>query len=121
MTLADFLLARIAEDEAVALSASEDGGEWRDTGFHIADNDGATVAASLSRVVDSEHIARHDPARVLAECASKRRIVEYVQVVSLALDGRVSEGARCVISDQVIQMLAAVYGDHPDYREEWRP
>jgi hypothetical protein len=47
MTLTDFLLARIAEDEACA-----DGLEW---------DDGNPV---------------HQTARVLAECEAKRRIVE---------------------------------------------
>ena len=39
-------------------------------------------------------------ARVLAECAAKRAIIIYSP-------------------PKTIQYLAAVYADHPDYRQEW--
>jgi hypothetical protein len=56
---------------------------------------------------DAVHIARHDPARVLAECEAKRRIVEWYGEEP----GRVGPA---------LGMLAAVYADHPEFREEWR-
>jgi hypothetical protein len=81
-TLADFLLARIAEDEAAAQAANEDGesgGSWWTTG-----RDRKVWGSPSARVPVAEahswraapHIAHHDPARVLAECAALRRIVE---------------------------------------------
>ena len=89
MTITEFLLARIAEDEVVAKraagSTAHRPGEWSWTG-------GGDVVGAVGRPVVYEdgpwtsvvecdgatgvHIARHDPARVLAECEAKRRIVE---------------------------------------------
>jgi hypothetical protein len=50
--------------------------------------------------------------RVLAECAAKRAIIAQQDA---ALD--TYAGAR--VLDHVLQALAAVYKDHPDYRQEW--
>ena len=50
------------------------------------------------------HIARHDPARVLREVAAKRAILDAV-----GYDDR----------EDVAGHLAAVWSDHPDYRQEW--
>lgn len=88
-TLTEFLLARIAEDEA-ACGGGDEPENWCDraTGVH------------------------YDPARVLAECEAKRRIVN---VARYADEGSAGWGFRRILGD-----LAAVYGDHPDHREEWR-
>ena len=119
MTLTEFLLARIAEDEAVARAVSR--AHWR---YSIGDTwDLEGVEHDVVRGLgDSEiaftfeleatHIARHDPARVLAKCEALRRIVE--QYASLAKHGD-SGDARWVLP-----LLALPYADHPDYREEWR-
>lgn len=74
----------------------------------------------------AQHIARHDPARVLAEAETKRRIV--------ALHGDNGFGESCMTcvdpsapdaqSDhpcRTLRVIAAVYFEHPDYRSEWRP
>ena len=105
MTLTDFLLARIAEDEAVASSAADDFAWQREQDFG-----GFTV-----KVYD--HIVRHDPARVLAECEARRRIVGYLLAA-------VSEGDSADVRHaylDAVSALAGVYADHDDYREEWRP
>lgn len=93
--LADFLLARIAEDEAAARDAG--GARWHwEHGSGDMCNDPTCPFGSLiadtrphaSHLLDvhgfdaaddwqgGPHIVRHDPARVLAECAAKRAIVE---------------------------------------------
>jgi len=65
-----------------------------------------------------EHIARHDPARVLREVEAKRSIVEQYE-------GYVKERTRLMNGWPNIEIppfmlaLAAVYSDHPDYRTEW--
>ena len=105
MTLTEFLLARIAEDAAEANKAGSftpwDRPYERDNYGHL------TV----------------QPARVLAECEAKRRIVElasqYVQP-SDAHDPGFNGGANHV-GYNALRTLAAVYADHPDFREEWRP
>jgi hypothetical protein len=63
---------------------------------------------------DRAHIARWDPARVLAECEAKRRIVE--------LHGCYHS---CRSSDYAgdcptMDLVALPYASHPEYREEWR-
>lgn len=97
MTLTEFLLARIAEDEA------------------------ATVG-HLDNYVQ----------RARAECEAKRRIVD-AHLAQRAKGKELAEdlGATgAVLAMAGIWMaatelsclhLAAVYADHPDYREEWKP
>jgi len=154
MTIVEFLLQRIAEDEAVARAASPgvwvEGvkragrpGHWQGIeaysvivnrgggGVDIDDID--DVADSKART-DVIHIARHDPARVLAEVEAKRRIVEGLDkspCVPCALgdecfhhNARASGIARQrfldPVTEQVLSSLASIYSDSPEYREEWR-
>ena len=122
MTLTEFLLARIAEDEAVAL-------EFRDCEWAGIDawGDGTDL-----------FFGENPPAsvrRVLAECEAKRQIVK--------LHTRTADG-ECVRCDegywteddessevyyaqpeaypcQTLRTVALPYADHPDYRDEWKP
>ena len=116
MNLVEFLLARIAEDEAVAREALRewDDGEWR--GPSVYDDGVRDVAVAL------------DPRRVLAECGAKRRIIESVDVLtggekSYAERMRHTdvEDARYQIVRDMLGWLALPYADHPDYDETWRP
>lgn len=97
MSLVEFLLARIAEDESVARSLTSTAwvegiersgspGRWRGIAAHIVSD--ATAVDSAGIIPDDAevlrgsrqavtHAARHDPARVLAECAAKRRLIEH--------------------------------------------
>ncbi len=111
MTLAEFLLARIAEDEVVAREVpgppDEKGLSWWGEYGHL----------SVS------------PARVLAECAVKRQIVQdWLDAESLAVETvRFSQATAVIYSaiqggmEAPVRRLAALYADHPDYRQEWRP
>jgi hypothetical protein len=93
--LTDFLLARIKEDEARATTEAT-----------LRDGDPYYVTEASS-------FERHfDPARVLAECQAKRRAVGVVRR-SFGL-------AQETMAALVLSSLAAVYADHPDYRQEWR-
>jgi len=111
MTLTEFLLARIAEDEALAQVATP--GQWeRDSGWSITapppeDWSGPYVVVETKQRNDAEFIASHNPARILAECEAKRRIVE-------GLGGLIAQR-------RVVRWLALPYADHPDYRPEWKP
>ena len=137
MTITEFLLARISEDEAVALKASEQIGQrWCGGGGELrtlAHGDPrATEPCWLQvakmgseygphgrpaewetgwwpRVDAFAHMARHDPARVLAECAAKRAIVEQAE--------RTDSGWW---ESNYIAILAAVYADHPDYQPDYQ-
>jgi len=115
MTITEFLDARIAEDEAAAKSATNapwdlmGGNEWLyPFGFSIGSDDDI-------RGSDAEHIARHDPARVLAECSAKRAIIAAHKRQENDDDPR----AWIVASEILLNTLAAVYKDHPGYRQEW--
>ena len=81
------------------------------------------------------HIARHDPARVLAEADAKRRILDE-HPPALGWDGRTPDGSVCRTCAQdatdgalqgepypcvTLRLLAMPYADHPDYQDEWRP
>ena len=156
MTLTEFLLARIAEDEELARTAMGDGdGRWASWSRSWDDGqrrdlavDGVRIA-TLETSID-EHVCRHEPARVLAECEAKRKIVAFheswptlVQTPAkferddVNLDNytyRMSQEiawlttreyvARFGIDPPTAPMLAALalpYADHEDYNEEWRP
>jgi hypothetical protein len=78
----------------------------------------------------AEHIARHDPARVLAEVEAKRQIMECHESWVAGngdticgrcerehIDGRPGGHFPC----QTLRLLALPYAGHPDYRQEWKP
>jgi hypothetical protein len=92
LTLAEFLLACIAEDEAEIAA-----------GFDFAALDSSGWMG---------HAAGWGRERALAECEAKRRIVEKC-TESYPLN--VDEGP------WILRELALPYADHPHYREEWRP
>jgi hypothetical protein len=140
MDVAEFLLARIAEDEAYARLAAEpsdgDGrtAEWTEDASGVlwtGDDYHPLGDSALSR-----HIERWDPARVLAECEAKRRVVAAYQDERSRRDIYESEESRAVEDDEqrmhrrsaaarcrgleiAIEALAAVYADHSDHRDEW--
>lgn len=125
-TLTEFLLARIAEDEAVARSATV--GPWTQDGSYVR-GDGDSLfgtdyySASADHEPDAAHITRHDPARVLAECEAHRRIVERAQRASQAFDQIINPTTSGVAMtmDLVLADLASIYADHEDFDESWRP
>jgi hypothetical protein len=115
-TLAAFLLARIAEDEAVARAARDDSAR---EAVSLRPIEGGQTAAALSVM---EHLTRFNPARVLAECEAKRRIVELCAPGDWSAPhwrsyGEPGEDDR----GDVLALIALPYVDHPDYREAWRP
>jgi hypothetical protein len=74
----------------------------------------------IGHEADARHIARHDPARVLAEVEAKRRVITAEQDRVLE-EGPLPERMRGEIETDVLRLLTLPYADHPDYREEWRP
>ena len=129
MTIVEFLLARIAEDEAVARSVIDGDfseGHWRWDSHRLQpyrsalvnDRDSVVLPPKNDDVYPSAsvavHIARHDPARVLAECAAKRAIVGHFDDPDYD-SYPLNEAKRTTL-----RSLAAVYADHPDCRQEWK-
>ena len=129
MNITEFLLARITEDEEVARGAidpsgyntSPDGrwvivevpyeGEWPRT----PDADDVVWSGSEWAL----HASRHDPARVLAECAAKRAIIEGCMSVLTVMSWEYEDAPD--LARDTLEALAATYSDHPDYQQAWLP
>jgi len=109
VTLTEFLTARLDEDEARGRLWSE---TWRSEGGVI------------------DLVLTPGPARVLAEVAAKRRIVELAkEATRMDQAGDVEYGAGQAPRDEsvepylgtlILRALAAPYADHPDFNEDWR-
>jgi hypothetical protein len=119
--LPDFLLARIADDEALARGVRgamrEDAVERTETS---PSGDAGIVWSDLDRTMLAK---RFSPERVLAECDAKRRIIELHQE---ALDGLVQTSSPAAagavrVGAETLMALALPYADHPDFRPEWAP
>jgi hypothetical protein len=136
--LVTWLRAQLDDDERVALAATA--GPWRhDATKHWrkpgttwfeesvfagpAGADATCVAGTgeaddPQSMADARHIARWDPARVLAEVEAKRRIVDWlVDCADKALHGDWWN----LEVDDAFKAIALPYAARPGYREEWRP
>ena len=111
--LVQFLRARLDEDAAAASQCAGDG-QWTPEAI-------AFYGPDLSPEVRG-HMARHDPARVLAEVDAKRKLLtEYEEVqhdedASYEWAGGWTNGLR-----HAAALLALPYATPPDYRDTWRP
>lgn len=119
-----FLRARLDEDEAIARNAAVlpyGATEWfagaEGSVFAVEPSQLHVRGAILSLDDIGTHIARWDPARVLAEVQAKRRILDLADDGG---DGGHPDGYWAAKVD-VIAILALTHAEHPDYREEWRP
>ncbi|MGW3545882.1 DUF6221 family protein [Nocardia niigatensis] len=102
MRIEEFIEARVAEDERIARESG--GGEWD----YDAQWDRVNTAEdSLYTLYHAEHIARHDPARVLRQCAMMR----------IALGWYLDDDEH--VMRATIRAIAAIWSDHPDYQQEW--
>lgn len=109
--LADFILQRIAEDEAAARQVPTD----------ILQDGLERGAVSINQFRAVRHFS---PDRLLARCKADRRIVEehgdggsYCGVCAVGLWHLERESMPC----STLKLLALPYAGHPDYRQEWRP
>jgi hypothetical protein len=134
MGITEFLLARIAEDEAAAKAATPGPWYWDDVyGLrtrsvqhtwgvnhdHVEDN---TVLQGLGydtggidgEPADLDHVTRYAPERARSEVWAKRQIMSNHPGGNACWhDGH---GDPC----WDLRALASVYADHPDYKPEWR-
>lgn len=146
MTITEFLEARITEDVAVARAAEP--GPWyvddeeqtvrarEYAGEIMFDRSAECRSEWLENFKPgAEYIARNDPSRVLAECAAKRVVIEahppyyadpnYDRSDVLCGTCGLEPEEECYPPGAVeypcptLKALAAVYKDHPDYRQEW--
>lgn len=113
-TLTDFLLARIAEDEA---GVTHDGAheEWCQDPERLPSG-----KCFYCGHAPDPTMTRHVPptARVLAECQAKRAIVALCQSPDPHTVWETEQG-QCNECG-VLYALAQPYVDHSDFRPEWR-
>ena len=144
--LAAFLAARLDEDEAAAKAVEDRSepwtGRWQPRERNALETyNGWVLAVSVPIGGDFapgvvEHIARHDPARVLREVEAGRAILaahlpgEFDRYgLTEILCRTCVTGHEAYMDDDgadpwpcaTVRRLAAVWSDHPDYREEWAP
>jgi hypothetical protein len=138
MTLAEFLLARIADDEATATAVTFAAAEARDF------EGGGWYAIECNSAENETHWYRWTPERVLAECEAKRRIVAahplttHLEIIpdeewdGVGSDER--ENTHCAacygcgccedLAEQTpacatLRLLAQPYANHSDFQPEW--
>ena len=142
-TLPEFLTDRIAEDESAARAVEPLGsypdfggreqpdwwvhehGRWDAGGYPsraFKDRTDAPPAERRKAQAVVEHFNRHDPARVLAECEAKRRIVALHRQAEIDCNETWCEEYEGSLSSlyETMQALALPYADHEQFREEWR-
>lgn len=139
MNITEFLEARIAEDEAAANDAT--GARWvvlSGVNASMVNIDPTNVrdekwkygrfghiATTSHDAAYAEHISRHAPARVLAECAAKRALSSLHSQASYRGQtvcndcGDWWDGSPVDYPCATIKIVAAVYAGHPDYQQEW--
>lgn len=150
MTLIEFLLARIAEDEATGQAAMYDEADDLNQPHSLTCGYRATELSVTPACMCGW------PSRLLAECDAKRRIIEWHQNWPVLaerepeFDPPMQGGIRAGLVEQatfrttkqiawlteqeyrtrfgdepptgpILKMLALPYADHPDYCKEWRP
>jgi hypothetical protein len=115
MDLVEFLLARIAEDSSVAFFAQQD-----------SQLIGPITDVLADRPADDHRVTqvhRWSQERVLAECESKRRIVDEAGRDRYPDDSDWDQGhvqGEDGAWQEALQLLALPYADHPDYQPEWK-
>jgi hypothetical protein len=104
------LFLRARYDEEVALAEAASPGPWHpnDEADEVLAADDITVADGFALSgqqlrATTQHIALHDPARVLAETAAKRAVLDAWDDIDYEMPWSVYDA------------LAAVYAGHPDY------
>jgi hypothetical protein len=131
-----FITARLDEDEAAARELAG-WPHWHHTPavtahgpiiLIAAGEDDELEVASIERDLPEvgAHIARHDPARALREVAAKRAVLAwYADSVDAAalFKEKLGTGTHMATAAEsylnVMRGYAAVWSDHPDYKQEW--
>jgi len=106
--LVAFLTARLDEDEAVAKAAAG----FLNQPEHIADDLGRFTWRGQQVARPSlEHIARHDPARVLRRVDATRKILALCETETDETGGR-------PLAQRIVRLLTAEWSNHPGHKPE---
>lgn len=119
MTLTQFLLARLAEDEAAVRELLD-----RTT----SQSSGPQDLPALDTPVVGTGAWALTPRRMLAEVDAKRHLVELAYEatgldMTVDLDRTVNareDSGIAFVGDRMLRTLALAYGDHPEFDDEWR-
>lgn len=114
--LTDFLLARIAEDEAVARDTLE--------GEKALGHDPASRVSDLWGTARPGLIAvMAKPSRVMAECAAKRATLKDVESlrgeIKSATPGGVTRLSMLHALDMIEHRMVLLYAEHQDFNPAW--
>jgi hypothetical protein len=125
--LAAFLAARLDEEEAEAekslalfIRFDANPGDWTRLMCDpvIGPFGGQTATRDIATGLYVGKMS--DPARVLREAAAKRAILAgHIEVQAWSYPPGDGDEAVQDELDMAIRHLAAIYADHPDYRQEW--
>lgn len=120
------------DDDARPAQATLDEGPMHEPSSR--DDEGRLVIGDRAiNVWATTHIGRWSPARVLAEVAAKRAIIDgwrdpatVRRLPAGIYDGRDQDEVEAQLSiayavDRVVRLLALPYADRAGFREEWRP
>ncbi len=131
-TLADFLLAQLAADEAAAVAARD--ARWQygdDNGPFLHGEDAYTELISLGEGEGGSgegaaHAYRHDPARVLADIKGKVNVVGIYNGTVLARDEQPADSIKwhyadgmVKVLDDTLRALAQPYRGAEGWQEAW--
>jgi hypothetical protein len=123
--LVAFVKRCLDKDEQVARAAQAlECDVFDGTGIVVMHATTGTRSVTLPSTV-ANHIARWDPARVLAEVEAKRRILDDYDIVVSAIrrvddvEGNRLLYARLEARESDIRWLAQPYAGHEGWREEW--
>lgn len=125
--LIEFLTKCNDEDETAAKEAGFPDAEWftdlGDPGTVYADHENPWGIIEAGSDL-APHIAFHDPARVLRECAARRRVIERHSPHGTVCSACAFwiEGDPSYVTFPCAELLDSVqsYVDRPGFKDEWR-
>lgn len=124
--LVRWLGEQLDADAAIATAARGQGeGRWRHvTDYHtgrVEDERGETVVYDEGAPLpeEAEHIAEHDPARVLREINAKRELLRFAEAIHDHHETFMTGVASRL--EGTLRLFALAYKDRAGYRSEWAP
>ncbi|MGH3222260.1 MAG: DUF6221 family protein [Streptosporangiaceae bacterium] len=130
MTIAEFLAARLDEDEAAAKACQAPSPwkaadqEWDHWIITDATGDVVIYDEGTPSLEEAAHIARHDPARVLRDVAADRKLLAayaHALTADFGITGEPYDAGWAEALELAVKIRAARFGDHPDYQKQWAP